>query len=764
MKNFLLTLILGFSLIATSCSKSGGGDDPTEDFIKLSYDALVYSKEKSTQKVDVACSTAKWSASVPSADKWCQISTTSGVSGASVGITVSENTTGETRSTAIVFKATGTTATATLLVTQTGEEGEGLKADPDPWDGVKRGNISYQLLVYSFADSNGDGEGDFKGLADKMAYISELGAQAIWLSPIHPADSHHGYDVRDYTKVNPEYGTLEDFKNLVKEAHKYNVKVYIDYVLNHTGKGHQWFIDACSSETSAHRNYYLFSKDPENDVKNGILPMFSDKGYNKAEWFTAPNQPATSKRIKLTLNWNAKTILAEESSTVDPANPDTSTTNAKYIYWGDGNIAKMYDQGEGIYTLNFDLVTSWGLLIRTDKDSWAAGTKLGSASTTARLKIGTPFPITSSGDPSDIIPDWLGGGWMVHSNFCTEWMPDINYGPIEAFKESGPYKEVVEAAKGWIDCGIDGFRLDAVKHIYHNQTSDENPRFLNGFYNDLNDYFSTTHTAPLYMVGEVFEEANVVAPYYRGLPAYFEFSFWNRLQWAETNSTGCYFVNDILSYNDLYNAVSPTWIAATKLTNHDESRARTLLDGGSNNNDLSLKRAKSAAAVLLTSRGEPYVYYGEELGYFGDKTVEGYDGNVRNPMKWGDKYTTTYIKTIDPKMSLVPTVADQGKDKNSILSLYKELGTLRNTYSALATGEMKKCESLTSATAYKQLCAFYRTDSNGSFLVLHNFGNSVISAPVEDTIDKPVFVLGKATMEGNTVNLHEYSSVVFKLK
>ena len=82
-----------------------------------------------------------------------------------------------------------------------------LTASPDLWDGKKRADITYQLLVYSFADSDGDGTGDFNGLIGKLDYLHALGVKALWLSPIHPAMSYHGYDVTDYTTVNPAYAS-----------------------------------------------------------------------------------------------------------------------------------------------------------------------------------------------------------------------------------------------------------------------------------------------------------------------------------------------------------------------------------------------------------------------------------------------------------------------------------------------------------------------------------------------------------------------------
>lgn len=100
---------------------------------------------------------------------------------------------------------------------------------------------AYQVLIYSFADSDGDGMGDFKGLTHRLDAIKSLGTTAIWLSPLHPAASYHGYDVMDYKAVNPEYGSLADFDAFVKAAHAKNIKVLLDMVFNHTSSRHPWF-------------------------------------------------------------------------------------------------------------------------------------------------------------------------------------------------------------------------------------------------------------------------------------------------------------------------------------------------------------------------------------------------------------------------------------------------------------------------------------------------------------------------------------------
>ncbi len=124
--------------------------------------------------------------------------------------------------------------------------------------------IFYEIFVRSYYDTNNDGIGDFNGITQKLDYLQELGIDAIWLMPIHPSPSYHGYDVTDYFAVNPEYGTLDDFKNLLNEAHKRNIHIIIDLVLNHTSSQHPWFVEANNDPDSPYRDYFVWS-----DTGNG---------------------------------------------------------------------------------------------------------------------------------------------------------------------------------------------------------------------------------------------------------------------------------------------------------------------------------------------------------------------------------------------------------------------------------------------------------------------------------------------------------------
>ncbi|MFO0576295.1 MAG: alpha-amylase family glycosyl hydrolase [Polyangia bacterium] len=122
-----------------------------------------------------------------------------------------------------------------------------------------RDSIGYEIFVRSFADSDGDGSGDLRGVTARLDTLRELGVDLLWLTPIHPSPSYHGYDVTDYGAVHPDFGTLADFSQLVEAAHRRGMRVLLDLVLNHTSNQHPWFVAANRGGSAAGR--YLFRGD-----------------------------------------------------------------------------------------------------------------------------------------------------------------------------------------------------------------------------------------------------------------------------------------------------------------------------------------------------------------------------------------------------------------------------------------------------------------------------------------------------------------------
>lgn len=125
-------------------------------------------------------------------------------------------------------------------------------------------SVVYQIYPKSFKDSNGDGIGDIKGIIEKLDYLKELGVNVLWISPMleSPQDDN-GYDISDYRRIYEDYGTMEDYEKMLSEAHKRDIKVLMDLVVNHTSDEHNWFIESRKSKDNPYRDYYIW-KDPVN--------------------------------------------------------------------------------------------------------------------------------------------------------------------------------------------------------------------------------------------------------------------------------------------------------------------------------------------------------------------------------------------------------------------------------------------------------------------------------------------------------------------
>jgi alpha-glucosidase len=141
--------------------------------------------------------------------------------------------------------------------------------------------VFYEIYPRSFADSNGDGIGDLKGIDSKLNYLRDLGIDAIWISPCYPSPQvDFGYDVSDYEDIDPMYGTLKDFEHLSHDAKKHDIRIIMDFVLNHSSTQHKWFIDSASSRTSAHRDWYIW----RDGKAPGVPPNNWISGFGGSAW------------------------------------------------------------------------------------------------------------------------------------------------------------------------------------------------------------------------------------------------------------------------------------------------------------------------------------------------------------------------------------------------------------------------------------------------------------------------------------------------
>ncbi len=175
----------------------------------------------------------------------------------------------------------------------------------------------YEIFVYSFYDSNGDGIGDINGIISKLDYISEMGFNGIWLMPINPSNSYHKYDVKDYYQIDPAYGSLEDFQSLITECHNRGIKLIIDYVFNHTSTQHEWFKQAVQYLSTLEEDqepdlavcpsvgYYHFTKE---NPKNGdyYKAGSSDYYYEAVFWDQMPDLALESVELRAEIEKNTK--------------------------------------------------------------------------------------------------------------------------------------------------------------------------------------------------------------------------------------------------------------------------------------------------------------------------------------------------------------------------------------------------------------------------------------------------------------------------
>jgi len=483
--------------------------------------------------------------------------------------------------------------------------------------------VKYEIFVLSFADGNADGKGDLKGVTSKLDYLKELGVNGIWLMPIMPSPSYHKYDVTDNKGIHPDYGTVDDFRELINEAHKRGIKVIIDMVLNHTSDSHPWFQSAMASEDSPYRDYYVWN-DLES-VRNDILKK------------------------------------------------DT--------------------------TLDSDNITQWHAV------------------------------------NNDTTADHYYG-------FFSRRMPDLN------FDNQKVRDEFVDIARFWLkELNVDGFRFDAARHIYPEDRSWANHQFWNWYRTELQKI-----KPDVYLVGEVYSsEVQEVSYYTKGLPSLFNFKMGSAIINTINSGSDSGIVNEYQRMMDSYKLVSPEFLDAPILTNHDQNRVLSEFNGDK-------QKARVAASILLTLPGAPFIYYGEELGMLGMKP----DENIREPFLWGDEKIET--RWIDPQYSTKSAVAsliEQRKEDESLFNHYKRSIEYRNASKILTFGEIQPINRLPN-----EVVGMIRTYKGKSLVVFHNVSYREVSFTLEDDLlfyNKVDFTAGeRVTMERFIITLPGYTSVVLR--
>lgn len=211
---------------------------------------------------------------------------------------------------------------------------------------VKTG-VYYEIFVRSYADSNGDGIGDINGITEKLDELSEFGIEGIWITPIFKSPSYHKYDVTDYYSVDPEYGTNEDLKNLVKKAHEKGIKIILDLPVNHTSKEHSWFKDVLSNKNSEYKSFYRITKNDDKSINLNAFamdhkswnPLNENESYYAIFWEGMPDLNYENKEVREEVKKIGKYWINE-------ADIDGYRLDAAYHIYGAGEYPKEVDLKE----------------------------------------------------------------------------------------------------------------------------------------------------------------------------------------------------------------------------------------------------------------------------------------------------------------------------------------------------------------------------------------------------------------------------------
>lgn len=473
--------------------------------------------------------------------------------------------------------------------------------------------VIYQIYPRSFQDSNGDGVGDLKGIQSRLPYLADLGIDAIWICPIFPSPmTDFGYDISDYTDIDPLFGTLAEFDVLLQAAHAHGLKLILDFVPNHTSDRHPWFLESRASRQDPKRDWYIW-RDP-------------------AEHGGPPN------------NWLSQF----------------------------GGSAWEYDQKTRQY--------------------------------------------------------------YCHTFLATQ--PDLNWRNREV------RVAMYEAMRFWLKRGVDGFRVDAVTNLIKDALFRDNPS--NPEYSSNRPPYQSL--LPIYtadrpevhdviremrgvadefsdrtLIGEISLPIRRLVSYYGEKRPEFELPFNFALLWTPWQA------REIARIIDDYEAALaandwPNWV----LGNHDRTRIASRVGE---------RQARIAAMLLLTLRGTPTIYYGDEIGMeevalrpdelhdpFG-KNVPGFslgrDG-CRTPMQWS-RATYGGFSTVEPWLPLEAdyerkNVAVLAEQTTSIYQLYRHLLALRRRHRVLQEGSYRP------VAAEGQLLLFLRILADDRFLLALNMG------------------------------------------
>lgn len=523
-----------------------------------------------------------------------------------------------------------------------------------------RKSVVYHIYPRSFKDANGDGIGDLRGIIDKLDYLNDgtpdsLGVDAIWLSPIYKSPMvDFGYDIADFYDIDPIFGDLDAFKELISEAHKRGIKVIMDFVPNHTSDKHPWFLESRSSIKNPKRDWYIWhDAKPDGSPPNNWLSVF-------------------------------------------------------------GGSAWTFDETTGQYYL--------------------------------------------------------------HSFFKEQ--PDLNW------RNNEVRKEMLRICEFWLKRGVDGFRIDAVDHLIKDaQFRDEppNPDYVlsrDDPYNAQIHIYSRNRPElfdvlrlfcglkknhpDIFIVSESYSEIPRLLQFYNTCPGgnYAPFNF--KLLDLEWDASA--YKNFIDRFES---AIKPEDIPVYVMGNHDRPRLATRIGR---------ECARTAAMLLLTLRGVPFIYYGEEIGMENgplsgvSAAADPWAGVVpgfnfgrdpeRTPMQWTSGKNAGFSRS-EPWLPVAPNyleinVEKESKEPRSILSLYKALIHYRKKSPALLYGSYEPL-----AAGNPQLFAFARKFKKEKNVIVLNFSGKKQTAKLDLSGAKAVISTYLDRPSARNFTLRPYEGVIF---
>ncbi len=539
--------------------------------------------------------------------------------------------------------------------------------------------IIYQIYPRSYKDTDGNGVGDLRGVIEKLDYIKSLGVTMVWMNPFFSSpNADNGYDVSDYRGIMKEFGTMEDFDEMLKGMHDRDIKFVLDVVVNHSSDEHEWFVQSRSSRDNPYRNYYHWWP--------------AEKGKPHYRWsFFDPKGEA----------WKYDSL-----------------THAYYLH------------------------------------------------------------------------------------YFAQKQPDLKW------ENPQVRQEVYDIMKFWAEKGVDGFRLDAFQFISKDTTF---PALPEGYQKDIIKYYGmgpNLHTYIKEMNREVLSQYDVFAVS-EGVGSTFEDAHnlvdadRNELQMAY-HFEGVDLVNSLDGYDlDEVKEVFSKWDSAFAqegwisifLSNHDV--ARVVSRFGNDSPEYRSPSAKMLNTFILSMRGTPYTYYGDELGmtnidfdnieqYQDIAAINGYqkalsDGedmdlyleklnflsrdNARTPMQWDDSENAGFTSgtpwlPVNANYTEI-NVQAQENDPESCLNHYREMVELRKNNEILIYGDYKLL-----LADHPQIYAYSRTIGNQKMLVLLNFSSQSAAAKLPNEMQPKEVLINNyqnLKLEGKSITLQPYQGVILDL-